>query len=70
MKIVAKKNISIETWAKDHKFGRTTVFDWKALRLSGKSLKGKVSDSKSAEIEKAIEDEAKALGLPARTDSD
>ncbi len=72
--ILAKGPTTIEKWARDHKLGRTTVFDWKAARLSGKSPKGKVSDPKSAEIEKAIEKDAKALGLElglaARTDSD
>ncbi len=63
LKIVAKKQITIETWAADHKFGRTTVFDWKAARQAGGSPTGRVSDTKTAEIEKAIEDDAKTLGL-------
>jgi hypothetical protein len=70
LKIVAEKKISIETWARDHKLGRTTVFDWKAGRVAGKSLEGKISGVKIAVIEKAIEDDAKALGLPTRTRSD
>jgi hypothetical protein len=70
-RIVAKKTITVETWAAEHKFGRTTVYDWKAARLTGKSLKGKVSDPKIAQIERAIEDDGKALGLTTRThDSD
>lgn len=70
LKIVDKKNISIETWVRDHKLSRTVLFDWKAAREAGKSLKGKVSNLKSNEIEKAIEDDAKALGLATRTRSD
>src|ERR1019366_5913885 len=70
LKIVAKKTISIETWARDHKLGRTTVFDWKKARVAGKCLKGKVSDPKIAEIEQAIEKDAQALGLTTRTRSD
>ena len=70
LKIVAKKTISIETWARDHKLGRTTVFDWKKARVAGKCLKGKVSDPKIAEIEQAIEKDAQALGLTTRTCSD
>ncbi len=76
-KIVAGKNIRIETWARDKKLSRTVLFDWKSAREAGKSLKGKVSDPKSAEIERAIEDDANALGLVtpdplglARTSSD
>jgi hypothetical protein len=72
--ILAKGPITLDTWAHTHTFGRTTVFDWKAARLSGKRPKGKVSVPKSAEIEKAIEEDAKALGLEfgptARTSSD
>lgn len=69
-KIVAKKNISIETWASDHNISRTVLFDWKGAREAGKPLKGKVSDTKSAEIETAIVEDAKALGLVTRTGSD
>jgi hypothetical protein len=66
--ILDKRPTTLEKWARGHKLGRTTVFDWKAARVSGKSLKGKVSDSKLTAIEKAIEDDAKALGLsPGRT---
>jgi hypothetical protein len=61
---------TLEKWAKEHKLGRTTVFDWKALRIAGKSLSGKVSTEKSAEIEEAIDRDAKALGLGTRTNSD
>jgi len=70
LKILEKKTISSETWARDHKLGRSTVFDWKAARLAGGSLKGKVSDPKIAEIERAIKADAKALGLSTRTDSE
>lgn len=70
LKVVAKKTISIETWASDHRLGRTTVFDWKAARIAGKAMKGRVSDSKIAAIEKAIRDDAKVLGLATRTRSD
>jgi len=69
-KILDKRVVSIETWARDHKLGRSTVFDWKAARLAGGSLKGKVSDPKIAEIEGAINADAEALGLSTRTDSD
>ena len=68
--ILEKGPTTLEKWAGGHKLGRTTVFDWKAAQVSGKSLKGKVSDSKIAEIQKAIEGDAKALGLTTRTDSD
>jgi len=61
--ILAKRPTTLEKWATDHRLARTTVFDWKAARLSGKSLAGKISDPKCAEIEKAIEKDAKALGL-------
>jgi len=70
LKIVDKKTITVETWAKDKRLGRTSVFDWKAARISGNSLKGKVSDEKIAAIEKAIKDDAAALGLTTRTDPD
>jgi hypothetical protein len=70
LKIVAEKRITIETWARDHKLGRSTVFDWKAARVSGSSLKGKVSDLKVAAIEAAIKVDAEALGLSTRTSSD
>jgi hypothetical protein len=69
-RILDKRVVSIETWARDHKLGRSTVFDWKAARLAGGSLKGKVSDPKIAEIEGAINADAEALGLSTRTDSD
>jgi len=68
--ILEKRPTTLEKWAGEHKLGRTTVFDWKAGRGAGKSLKGKVSDAKITAIEKAIEDDAKALGLPTRTRSD
>jgi hypothetical protein len=68
--ILVKSGIGLETWARDHKLGRTSVFDWKAARLAGRPPQGKVSDSKSSEIEKAIEDDTKALGLTTRTRSD
>jgi hypothetical protein len=68
--ILAKRPTTLAKWASAHKLGRTTVFDWKAAQVSGKPLKGKVSDSKIAAIEKAIDDDAKALGLVTRTDSD
>jgi hypothetical protein len=68
--ILGKGPTTLEKWASKHKFGRTTVFDWKAARVAGKSLKGKVSESKIAAIEGAIEDDAKALGLATRTRSD
>lgn len=73
LKIVLKTGpITLEKWTAWHKLGRTTVFDWKAARLAGKSLKGKVSDLKSAASEQAIADDARhsdPLGL-ARTSSD
>jgi hypothetical protein len=68
--ILEKGPTTLEKWASGHKLGRTTVFDWKAARISGKSPKGRVSDSKIAAIEKAIEDDTKALGLLTRIDSD
>jgi hypothetical protein len=68
--IVNRKAITLEAWASDHKLGRTTLFDWKASRSSGKSFKGRVSTEKSAEIEAAIEADAAELGLTTRTDSD
>jgi len=74
LRVVERQNITIEGWAQSHRIGRTTVFDWKAARLAGKSSKGKVSDPKCAEIEKAIEEDAETLGLvpgrAARTDPD
>jgi hypothetical protein len=74
LKILDKNKISIDTWATDHHLARSIVFEWKAARIAGTSLKGKVSDSKIVEIEKAIEGDAKELGLQlgpsTRTDSD
>jgi len=67
--IVEKKATSLEKWAAQHRFGRTTIFDWKAALVADRSLKGRVSDQKVAAIEKAIEDDAQALGLGARTRS-
>jgi hypothetical protein len=61
--IVAKKAITIEAWAVEHRFGRSTVFDWKSLRSKCQPLDGKVSPQKSLAIEQAIEKDARALGL-------
>ena len=49
--ILKKGPTTWEKWAKEHKLGRTTAFDWKALRSEGKPLTGKVSPEKSTEIE-------------------
>ncbi len=75
--ILEKRSTTLAKWADHHKVGRTTLFDWKAAQVSSKSLKGKVSDAKIAAIEKAIEHDAKELGLalglalgPTRTSSD
>lgn len=68
--ILEKRFTTLEKWAREHKLGRTTVFEWKSLRSAGEPLKGKVSPEKSAAIEKAIEEDAKTLGLTTRTDSD
>lgn len=69
-RIVVTRNITIEGWATQHNFGRSTVFDWKAARLAGHPLKAKVSEPTAAAIERAIETEAAELGLSTRTDSD
>jgi hypothetical protein len=69
-KIADQKNITIETWAKDHGFGRSTVFDWKTCRSKGLPLTGKVSADKAAAIETAIDTDAAVLGLITRTGSD
>ena len=42
-RIVYEQGTTLEKWAHFHKIGRTTLLDWKALRLAGKPLKGKVS---------------------------
>lgn len=63
-------NTTLSKWAAKHKLGRTSVFDWKAARLAGEVPKRKVSHEKCTEIESAIEEDAKALGLSARTHSD
>jgi hypothetical protein len=68
--VVKEQNTTIEDWARAHKIGRTTVFDWKACRLDGRPMGGKVSVQKAAEIEEAIKTDAATLGLIARTDSD
>jgi hypothetical protein len=68
--IIQRKTTTLEKWASEHKLARTTVFDWKSCRSAGKSLKGKVSDEKNAEIEEIIERAAAELGLTTRTDSD
>ena len=68
--ILDKMPTTLEKWAKEHRLGRTTVFDWKAARVAGRSLKGKVSDPKITAIENAIADDATGLGLPTRTRSD
>lgn len=62
-RIVQKRVTTQEKWARAHKIGRTTLCDWKALRLAGKPLKGKVSAEKNAEIESAIREDARTLGL-------
>lgn len=69
-KVLDKKAITIETWARDHNLGRSSVFDWKAGRIAGITPKGKVSPEKSAVIEAAVRKDALELGLTARTDSD
>jgi hypothetical protein len=68
--IVDKRNTTIEDWARSHRFGRTTVFDWKARRLAGRPLKGSVSNKKGIEIEGAIKEDAAELGFTTRTASD
>jgi hypothetical protein len=68
--ILTKGPTTLEKWASAHRIGRTTVFDWKSLRSAGKSLHGKVSVEKTASIEEAIENDARALGLDTRTNSD
>ncbi len=68
--VLEKRTTTLEKWAAEHRIGRTTLFDWKSLSIAGCPLTGKVSAEKSTEIELAIEDDAKALGLLTRTDSD
>jgi hypothetical protein len=68
--ILDKVPTTLEKWAKANNLGRTTVFDWKALRSAGKSLIGKVSTEKSAEIEEAIDRDAQTLGLGTPPNSD
>lgn len=70
LKIVAEKHTTIESWAGLHRLARTTVFAWKACRLAGEPLKGKVGGEKATAIEEAIEKDARELGLSTRTDSD
>jgi hypothetical protein len=62
-KILRKKKISIETWALDHGFSRSTVFAWKAARKADKPSKGKISGHMIAAIQEAIEHDAKELGI-------
>ena len=62
-RIVYEQGTTLEKWAHFHKIGRTTLLDWKALRLAGKPLKGKVSAEKNAEIETAIREDARTLEL-------
>ena len=50
--------------------GRAVLFCLPCVLGCRKSLKGKVSGKKSAEIQTIIEDEAAELGLTTRTDSD
>jgi len=57
---VAEKT-TIEDWAKEHGFGRTSVFDW--MRNRGKPLKRKVALAMSDAIVRAILADAKELGL-------
>jgi len=68
--ILEKFPTTLEKWADRHKFGRTTVFDWRSARSAGRSPAGKVSVEKSTEIEKAIEDDANVLGLELGLHSD
>jgi hypothetical protein len=71
LEMILKKNATtLEKWARRHRLARTTVFDWKSCRRSGKSYRGKVSSEKSGEIQKAIENDAAELGLTTRTNSD
>ena len=69
-RILEKRQLTLEKWAQEKKFGRTTVFDWKSRRHARKPLKGKVSVEKCKAIAAAIEKEAKELGLPTRIGSD
>jgi hypothetical protein len=69
-KILAKMTTTLEKWAAEHRIGRTSVFDWKAALNAGRVPKGRVSQEKCVEIEEAIEEDAKALGLTTRTSSD
>lgn len=62
-RILEERPTTLAKWAGQHRFGRTTVFDWKSLRGAGKPLMGKVSTEMSAAIEEAIHQDAKALGL-------
>jgi hypothetical protein len=68
--VLKKQSISFEAWASEHRIGRTTLFDWKARRIAGKPLRGKVSADKATQIERTIEADARKLGLLARTDTD
>jgi hypothetical protein len=70
LQVTAKKNIALRTWARVHKIGRTTFFDWKRSLKSGAPLKSKVSLEKAAAIEAAVRRDAEELGLIARTSSD
>ena len=69
-RIVQKRHTTLEKWAKEHKFPRSTVFEWKRLRSAGSPLTGKMSKQKSAEIETGIDEDAKTLGLLTQTDTD
>jgi len=62
-RILQARCLTQETWARDQRIARTTLCDWKARRLAGKSLKGKVSAGKSAQIESAIREDAERLGF-------
>lgn len=67
-RVVDGKKTTIEGWAGTHGFGRTAAFYWKACRLNGRSLRGKVSGKKARAIEEAIRSDA--VELIARTSSD
>ena len=68
--ILEHRHITLSTWAREQRIGRTSIFDWKSFRTRGDPMKGKVSPEKGEAIEAAIARDATKLGLSARTDSD
>jgi hypothetical protein len=62
-KVLKRKDVGVEVWVHDHGLKRSVFYEWQRLVEKGLSLKGRISRRKAAEIEAAIAQDARELGL-------